>query len=112
MIEKGKKVIENIESKYKNALEKWDGDLGFFEGTEEILESLLPLEKISDEKLIKIKERRGKVKILEEWTLRHTKMIQSKLSNSEDSQLEDGEMKELIDQNYFIHGIWKTCRKV
>jgi hypothetical protein len=90
LIDKGKQVIENIETNYKYALDNWEGDLDDFEGTEEILETLLPLDKISDEELKEIKERRGRMRILEEWTLRHAKMIQGKLSNSEGPQIEEG----------------------
>jgi hypothetical protein len=91
---KRKEVIDNIESKYKDLLGNWDGHLRDFEGTEVIMESLLSLEKISDETLKEIKERRGKMKIIEEWTSKHTKMIQSKLSSSGNSQIEEKRIEE------------------
>ncbi|UCE36686.1 MAG: putative Ig domain-containing protein [Thermoplasmata archaeon] len=62
-----KAVKEEIEKRFGDVLEDWDGDMRAFEGAHEIISWLLPLEKMTEEQKKKLKEGKGKDKVLEKW---------------------------------------------
>jgi hypothetical protein len=62
-----KGVMEDIEERYVRVLGDWDGEMRVFNGSDEIISRLLPLEKLSEEEKEKIKDAREKEKVIEKW---------------------------------------------
>jgi hypothetical protein len=64
------KVIKDIEEKYGDVLENWTGDMHVFIDTDETLESLLSLEKLSEEERVQLKDARKRLKEAQELAIR------------------------------------------
>jgi hypothetical protein len=66
LLSKISKVVDEIEEKYGDVLEDWDGEMSLFEGADEKIQTLLSLDEFSEEK---IKEAMEKDKISEKWSM-------------------------------------------
>jgi hypothetical protein len=70
LLEKIQVVIKEIEEKFGDVLENWTGDMHVFIDTDEILEPLLSLEKLSEEERKKLKDARKEMKEAHELAIR------------------------------------------
>jgi hypothetical protein len=74
-----KTIISDIEERYGSALVDWNGELSYFEGVDNIMLTLLPLDRLSEEEREAIREYKEKNNIFELWSKMHLSIIQDAL---------------------------------
>ncbi|UCF08630.1 MAG: roadblock/LC7 domain-containing protein [Thermoplasmata archaeon] len=79
LLTKSKAVIRDIEDKYDDKLERWEGKMRDFEGAHEIITSLLSLEKIPEAEREVIKDEGMTKKVFELWSTKYVKFIEESL---------------------------------
>jgi hypothetical protein len=72
-------IIADIEQKYGSMLDHWNGDLGVFEGVDDVILTLLPLDKLSETEKKAIKDYKEKNKIFRLWAKKYHSIIQNGL---------------------------------
>jgi hypothetical protein len=72
-------IITDIESKYGSILNNWRGDLDSFEGVDEIILTLLPLDGLSEAERKALRDSKMRYKIFDLWTKSYRTMIQEGL---------------------------------
>ena len=75
LLSKSRAIIQDIEERYGSALVKWGGDFNDFRGMDEIILTLLPLDKLSEAEKKTIKEKGMKKKIFDFWSKMHHSII-------------------------------------
>jgi hypothetical protein len=70
-------IIRDIEQKYVSNLDHWNGDLGVFDGVDDVIITLLPLDKLSETEKKAIKDYKDKIFGL--WSKKYHSIIQNGL---------------------------------
>ncbi len=79
LLSKSKAIVHDIEEKYGSALIGWLGDFKDFKGVDEVILTLLPLDKLSKEERKAIWDEGKKKKVLELWSKIWHSLIQDDL---------------------------------
>jgi hypothetical protein len=69
-------IITDIQKKYGSILDDWRGDLDSFKGVDEIILTLLPLDRLTDEERKALRDSKMRYKIFDMWSKSYRTMIQ------------------------------------
>lgn len=79
LLAKSEAIVQDIEKKYGSVLDEWQGNLGDFKGVDEIISTLLPLDRLSEAERKAIEEEGKRKKIFELWSKMHDSIMQEGL---------------------------------